>query len=33
VSNAAQGHGDAAMASIDSRYELTGVVISRSGNY
>jgi hypothetical protein len=26
-------HGDAAMASIDPRYQLTGVVISRSGNY
>ncbi|MFW2383353.1 MAG: hypothetical protein ACN4GZ_16485 [Acidimicrobiales bacterium] len=26
-------HGDAAMASIDPRYELSGVVISRSGDY
>lgn len=26
-------HGDTAMASIDPRYELSGVVISRSGNY
>ncbi len=26
-------HGDAAMASIDQRYELTGVVTSRSGEY
>ncbi|MCZ7529675.1 MAG: hypothetical protein M5U31_04635 [Acidimicrobiia bacterium] len=26
-------HGDAAMASIDSRYELEGVVVSRSGRY
>lgn len=26
-------HGDAAMASIDSRYQLTGVVVSRSGSY
>lgn len=26
-------HGDAAMAPIDSRYELQGVVISRSGSY
>ncbi len=26
-------HGDAAMASIDSRYELTAVVISESGDY
>lgn len=26
-------HGDAAMASLDPRYELTGVVISRSGDY
>lgn len=26
-------HGDAAMASIDPRYELSGVVISRSGEY
>ena len=26
-------HGDAAMASIDPRYQLTSVVISRSGNY
>ena len=26
-------HGDAAMASIDPRYELTGVVISRDGSY
>lgn len=26
-------HGDAAMASIDDRYELSGVVISRSGTY
>lgn len=26
-------HGDAAMASIDPRYQLSGVVISRSGNY
>lgn len=26
-------HGDAAMASIDRRYELSGVVISRSGDY
>lgn len=26
-------HGDVAMASIDSRYQLTGVIISRSGNY
>lgn len=26
-------HGDAAMASIDPRYQLTGVVISGSGNY
>lgn len=26
-------HGDAAMASIDSRYQLTGVVASRSGSY
>jgi len=26
-------HGDAAMASIDPRYELSAVVISRSGNY
>lgn len=26
-------HGDTAMASIDPRYELTGVVISRSGDY
>jgi hypothetical protein len=26
-------HGDAAMASIDPRYQLTGVVISRAGNY
>lgn len=26
-------HGDAAMASIDPRYELTGVVIARSGSY
>jgi len=26
-------HGDAAMASIDPRYQLTGVVISRSGSY
>jgi hypothetical protein len=26
-------HGDAAMASIDPRYELSGVVISRAGNY
>jgi len=29
----APSHGDAAMASIDPRYELSGVVISRSGNY
>ncbi len=26
-------HGDAAMASIDTRYELTGVVLSRGGTY
>lgn len=26
-------HGDAAMASIDSRYQLTGVVVSRTGSY
>lgn len=26
-------HGDAAMASIDARYQLTGVVVSRAGNY
>jgi hypothetical protein len=26
-------HGDAAMASIDPRYELTGVVVSRDGGY
>lgn len=26
-------HGDAAMASIDDRYELTGVVVSRQGGY
>lgn len=26
-------HGDAAMASIDPRYELSGVVVSRSGGY
>ena len=26
-------HGDAAMASIDRRYELTGVVLSGSGTY
>ena len=26
-------HGDAAMASIDPRYRLTGVVTSRSGGY
>lgn len=26
-------HGDAALASIDPRYELSGVVVSRSGNY
>jgi hypothetical protein len=26
-------HGDAAMASIDSRYDLSGVVLSRGGNY
>lgn len=26
-------HGDAAMASIDPRYELSGVIISRSGDY
>lgn len=26
-------HGDAALASIDPRYELTGVVVSRSGDY
>lgn len=26
-------HGDAAMASIDTRYDLTGVVTSRSGDY
>ncbi len=26
-------HGDAAMASIDPRYKLTGVVVSSSGNY
>ena len=26
-------HGDAAMASIDPRYELAGVIISRDGNY
>lgn len=26
-------HGDAAMASVGARYRLTGVVISRSGNY
>jgi len=26
-------HGDAALASIDSRYKLSGVVISRNGNY
>ena len=26
-------HGDAAMASIDSRYRLAGVVTSRAGNY
>ena len=26
-------HGDAAMASIDPRYELAGVVISRDGDY
>ena len=29
----APSHGDAAMASIDARYALSGVVISRSGNY
>ena len=29
----APSHGDTAMASIDSRYELSGVVTSRSGNY
>jgi len=29
----APSHGDAAMASIDPRYELSGVVTSRSGNY
>lgn len=26
-------HGDAAMASIDERYQLTGIVVSRSGAY
>lgn len=26
-------HGDAALASVDPRYELAGVVISRNGNY
>ena len=26
-------HGDAAMASIDDRYELSGVVVARDGNY
>lgn len=26
-------HGDAAMASIDTRYQLSGVVVSRSGSY
>ena len=26
-------HGDAAMASIDPRYQLTGVVVSRNGDY
>jgi len=26
-------HGDAAMASIDSRYELSGVIVSRAGGY
>jgi hypothetical protein len=26
-------HGDAAMASIDSRYELSGVIVSRDGDY
>jgi hypothetical protein len=29
----APSHGDTAMASIDQRYELTGVVTSRSGDY
>ncbi len=29
----APSHGDAAMASIDDRYELDGVVTSRSGDY
>lgn len=29
----APSHGDTAMASIDPRYELSGVVTSRSGNY
>jgi len=29
----APSHGDVAMASIDPRYELSGVVTSRSGNY
>ena len=29
----APSHGDAAMASIDPRYELSGVVTSRSGDY
>lgn len=29
----APSHGDAAMASIDPRYELSGIVASRSGNY
>ena len=29
----APSHGDAAMASIDPRYELSGVVTFRSGNY
>ena len=29
----APSHGDAALASIDPRYELSGVVTSRSGNY
>ena len=27
------GHGDAAMASIDPRYELAGVVTTRKGGY
>jgi len=30
---AAPSHGDVAMASIDPRYRLTGVVVSRSGDY